>query len=131
MSPLFTTGERDPVTPGAEDSPYPEADSPASCPRPGVLLPRCIHLKHRGVKMHPSERARAFRETVSTVEVDDVLYGQPVRRLAPTIPPGSIQESEALAEIDRARHAEVNPPSRRTQRRRARQHWRDRDRHVS
>jgi hypothetical protein len=52
------------------------------------------------------------------------------RELVRTPEPGSIEENEALAEIDRARHAEINPPSRRTQRRRARQHWKDRDRHV-
>ena len=99
--------------------------------------------------MHPSERARAFRETVSTVEVDDVMYGQPVRRLAPTIPPRSHQETEALAEIDQRRARGDEPclscggvgcdacgmtgwkirPTKQT-RRRHRQYWSDRDRHV-
>jgi hypothetical protein len=59
--------------------------------------------------LHPSERARAFRE------------------LVPTPQAGSIEEADALAEIDLRRYEETNPPSRRRQRRRMRAHWSDRE----
>lgn len=77
--------------------------------------------------LHASERARLFRETVSTERRDDELHGQPVSRLVSTIPPGSIEETDALAAIDQARAEEMNPPSRRKRVRRHRAHWSDRD----
>ena len=62
-----------------------------------------------GVSLHPSTRARDFRELVSTPHA------------------GTQAEADALQAIDRLRHEEVNPPTLKQRRRRARAHWRDRD----
>lgn len=59
-------------------------------------------------ELHPSERAQAFRE------------------LVPTPDAGSLEESEALQEIDAQRYERENPSSRKRQRRAMRAHWGDR-----
>ena len=61
--------------------------------------------------MHASEVARVFRQ----------------QALAGTPAPGSIEERQALREIDARRHEEIAPPSNRALRRRLRRHWSDRD----
>lgn len=106
LSPLFTTGERDPVTPGAEDSPYAKPDSGARWLAPTA---QCTHSTG-GVnpQMHAAESARVFRDVIDSPEA------------------GSLEEQAALEEIDARRHEEMYPQSRKARRRAARKHWSDR-----
>lgn len=70
--------------------------------------------------MHASEISRTFRDTLH--REDDSGHFVSIG-----IPPGSLEESEALQAIDRQRFEEVNPPTHRALRRRARRHWSDRE----
>jgi hypothetical protein len=65
-------------------------------------------------------------QTFATIHASEVA--QVFRAQAAAGPkPGSIEEREALLDIDRARFEETNPPSVRTLRRRQRKHWSDRE----